>query len=165
MLSRYVQFLQSVFRDCEWPVALADIPIKVTFDDDRYYLYTVKRDHCYCGKYFSIESSAFLFYCLQMEDAIYGDNNPSFGHFTAPAIISLLVNYLIKTRFYRHTTISVFNILIVVTIHNLTLYNLMMIIEIKKPVVNTNKTHNVSCIISTLLHIFYLIYFCLIFMY
>lgn len=29
MLSRYVLFLQSVFRDCEWPVALADIPIKV----------------------------------------------------------------------------------------------------------------------------------------
>lgn len=29
---------------------------------------------------------------VQMEDAIYGNNNPSFGHFTAPAIISLLVN-------------------------------------------------------------------------
>lgn len=27
-----------------------------------------------------------------MEDAIYGNNNPSFGHFTAPAIISLLVD-------------------------------------------------------------------------
>lgn len=33
-----------------------------------------------------------------MEDAIYGNNNPSFGHFTAPAIISLLVNILIKTN-------------------------------------------------------------------
>lgn len=38
MLSRYVQFLQSVFRDCEWPIALADIPIKV-FDDDHYYVH------------------------------------------------------------------------------------------------------------------------------
>ncbi|VVC28742.1 AAA+ ATPase domain,P-loop containing nucleoside triphosphate hydrolase,ABC transporter-like,ABC-2 [Cinara cedri] len=57
MLSRYVLFLQSVFRDCEWPVALADIPLK-------------------------------------MEDAVYGNNNPSFGHFTAPAIISLFEFYL-----------------------------------------------------------------------
>lgn len=29
MLSRYVLFLQSVFRDCGWPIALADIPVKV----------------------------------------------------------------------------------------------------------------------------------------
>lgn len=32
MLSRYVMFLQSVFRDCNWPIALADIPIKVIFE-------------------------------------------------------------------------------------------------------------------------------------
>ncbi|XP_050534362.1 ABC transporter G family member 23-like [Daktulosphaira vitifoliae] len=57
MLSKYVLFLQKVFKDCNWPIALADIPIK-------------------------------------MEDAIYGSNDPSFGHFTAPAIISLFEFYL-----------------------------------------------------------------------
>lgn len=31
---------------------------------------------------------------IKMEDAIYGKNNPSFGHFTAPAIISLFEFYL-----------------------------------------------------------------------
>lgn len=39
-----------------------------------------------------------VFFAIQMEDAIYGDNNPSFGHFTAPAIISLLVNFHCKIK-------------------------------------------------------------------
>lgn len=32
MLSRYVLFLSNVFKDCKWPVAAADIPIKVRVD-------------------------------------------------------------------------------------------------------------------------------------
>lgn len=83
MLSRYVLFLQSVFRDCEWPVALADIPIKV-----------IVKMFTNCHK-LSIKIFCFA---IQMEDAIYGDNNPSFGHFTAPAIISLLVDFCNKFK-------------------------------------------------------------------
>lgn len=44
-----------------------------------------------------------------MEDAVYGSNNPSFGHFTAPAIISLLVKLYNNIKIIKQNMIKSYN--------------------------------------------------------